>query len=137
MQHTQLFVNLPVQDLPRSRAFFESMGYAFNPMFSNELAACLVLSEHNHVMLLTKPFFQGFTGKPIADAAKTTEVLVCVSCTSRAEVDDLVAKARAAGAAIPREPQDHGFMYQHGYEDLDGHIWELAYMDMSAMPSQP
>jgi uncharacterized protein len=130
--HQQIFVNLPVVDLPRSKAFFESLGYRFNPQFSNELGACLVLGENLHAMLLTRPFFQGFTDKPVADAHQSVQVLTCLSCESRAEVDALVAKARAAGAAVPRPPQDHGFMYGHGFEDLDGHVWELAFMDMGA-----
>jgi len=132
--HKQIFVNLPIKDLARSRAFFESLGYAFNPQFSNELGACLVLGENLFAMLLTEPFFKGFTGKPIVDATQATEVIVCVSCESRAEVDELVAKAVAAGGTAPRAPVDHGFMYGHGFEDLDGHIWELAFMDASALP---
>jgi uncharacterized protein len=86
------------------------------------------------VMLLAEPFFQTFTGKPIADATKSTEVLLCLSCNSRAEVDTLVAKALAGGGAAPRAPQDHGFMYGHGFEDPDGHVWELMHMDPNAVP---
>lgn len=126
--HQQIFVNLPIRDMKRSREFFESMGYSFNPQFSNELGACLVLGENLFAMLLVHDFFKGFTGKPIADATKTTEVLVCVSCATREEVDALVAKAVAAGGTTPRPPVDHGFMYGHGFEDLDGHIWELMAM---------
>lgn len=126
--HKQIFVNLPVRNLPASKAFFEAMGYGFNPHFTNELAAGLVLGENLYAMLLTEDFARGFTAKPIADAKASTEVLVCLSCESREEVDQLVARARAAGASVPREPQDHGFMYAHGFEDLDGHIWELVHM---------
>lgn len=126
--HAQIFVNLPVRDLPRSRAFFSALGYGFNEQFSNELAACLVLGENLFVMLLTEPFFQGFIDKPVADARAATEVLVCVSCSGRAQVDELVARARAAGAQVPRPVQDHDFMYSHGFEDLDGHLWELVHM---------
>jgi predicted lactoylglutathione lyase len=126
--HKQIFINLPVKNLPASKAFFEAMGYSFNPQFTDDNAACLVLGETLYAMLLTEPFFKGFTAKAIVDAKTGTEVLVCLSCESRAEVDSLVAKAKKAGAAVPREPQDHGFMYAHGFEDLDGHIWELAYM---------
>lgn len=133
----QIYVNLPVRDLARSRAFFGALGYSFNPQFSNEQGACMVISDDIYVMLLTEPFCQTFTSKPLADARKTTEVLICLSCASRAEVDQLVAKARAAGGTVPRASQDHGFMYQHGFEDLDGHIWELAYMDMAACPATP
>ena len=135
--HKQIFVNLPVNDLPKSRAFFEALGMTINPQFSNDQAACVVISEGIYTMLLVKDFFKGFTGKPIADATRTTEALVCLSCESRAEVDAVVAKALKAGGTAPRPPQDHGFMYGHGFEDLDGHIWELMYMDTSAAPPQP
>jgi predicted lactoylglutathione lyase len=131
-----IFVNLPVKDLPRSRSFFESMGYSFNPQFSNDQGACLVISDTIHAMLLTEPFFQTFTKKAIADARKSTEVLICLSCESRAEVDELVAKAVKAGGSTPSEKQDHGFMYSHSFEDLDGHVWELVYMDPNATPPQ-
>ena len=135
--HKQIFVNLAVADLPRSRAFFESLGLSFNPQFSNDQGACLVLGENLFAMLLTRAFFKSFIDKEIADSRQTAEVLTCLSCESRAEVDGLVAKAVKAGGKAHRQPQDHGFMYGHGFEDLDGHIWELAYMDMSAVPPQP
>jgi predicted lactoylglutathione lyase len=132
--HKQIYVNLPVADLPRSRAFFESLGLHFEPKFSNDQGACLVIHEGSiHAMLLTQDFFRTFTSKPIADATRSTEVLVCLSCESRGEVDALVQKALAAGGTAPRAPQDHGFMYAHGFQDLDGHIWELMYMDPSAI----
>ena len=120
--HSQMFVNLPVKDLPRSREFFEGMGYSFNPRFSNEQGACLVLGEHSFAMLLTEPFFAGFTPKPIGDAHKTTNSLVALSCASREQVDELVKLAVAGGATIPKPPVDHGFMVQHGFHDLDGHV---------------
>jgi predicted lactoylglutathione lyase len=133
--HKQIYVNLPVADLPRSRAFFESLGLHFEPKFSNDQGACLVIHEGTiHAMLLTQDFFRTFTSKPIADATRSTEVLVCLSCESRDEVDALVKKALAAGGTAPRAPQDHGFMYAHGFEDLDGHIWELVAMDPDAAP---
>jgi len=131
----QIYVNLPVRDLPRSKEFFGALGYSFNPQFTNEQGACMVISDDIYAMLLTEPFCQTFTGKPLADARKSTEVLICLSCNSRAEVDALVAKA--AGGSVPRASVDHGFMYQHGFEDPDGHIWELAYMDMAACPATP
>jgi predicted lactoylglutathione lyase len=131
-----VFINLPVKDLPRSRTFFEGLGYHFNPQFSNDQGACLVISDTIHAMLLTEPFFQSFIKKPISDAKKSTEVLICLSCESREEVDSLVAKAVAGGGTTPNEKQDHGFMYGHGFEDLDGHIWELMYMDPNAAPPQ-
>ena len=130
--HKQIFVNLPVGDLPRSKAFFESLGLAFNPQFTNDQGACLVVGENIYAMLLVKDFFRTFTGKPLVDAPRSTEVLVCLSCESRAEVDELVARAVKAGGTAPRKPQDHGFMYGHGFEDLDGHIWELMHMDPTA-----
>lgn len=132
----KIFVNLPIKSMERSKAFFQALGFGFNPQFTNEQGACMVIGEDIFVMLLTEPFFQSFTKKPVADANKSTEVLTCLSCDSREEVDELVRKAKAAGGKVPNAPQDHGFMYAHGFEDLDGHIWELAYMDMSAMPPQ-
>ncbi|MEY8876920.1 MAG: VOC family protein [Leptothrix sp. (in: b-proteobacteria)] len=131
--HQQIFINLAVKDLGASMAFFRALGYGFNAQFTNEAGACLELGPNLHAMLLTQPFMAGFTNKPLVDAREGTEVLVCLSCSSRAEVDELVAKARAAGGSVPREPIDHGFMYGHGFEDLDGHIWELAHMaDLAA-----
>ncbi|HEV7574367.1 MAG TPA: VOC family protein [Thermoanaerobaculia bacterium] len=126
---TQIFVNLPVKDLERSKAFFASLGFTFNPQFTNEQAACMVVSDDIYVMLLVEKFFKTFTQKAVADATKSTEVLVCLSCESRAKVDELVKKAVTGGGTSPRAPQDHGFMYGHGFEDLDGHIWELMYME--------
>jgi uncharacterized protein len=133
---TQIFVNLPVKDLKRSVDFFTQLGYTFNPQFTNENATCMVVSDTIYVMLLVESFFKTFTSKEIADATKTTEAIVCLSAESRAEVDELVGKAVAAGAKTPREVQDHGFMYQHGYQDLDGHLWELVYMEPGGMPSE-
>lgn len=132
----KIFVNLPIKDMKRSQAFFRALGFDFNPQFTNEQGACMVVSEDIFVMLLVEPFFQGFTKKPIADAKKSTEVLTCLSCESRAEVDDLVKKALAAGGTAPNAPQDHGFMYSHGFEDPDGHVWELVWMDPAAAPPQ-
>ncbi len=126
--HRQIFVNLPVKDLQRSVAFFGALGYTFNPQFTNENATCMILGENLFAMLLVEQFFTGFTKKPIPDTSKGVEVLVCLSCDSREEVDRLVAKARAAGGSVPNEPQDHGFMYAHGFNDPDGHVWELVHM---------
>lgn len=133
--NTKVFINLPVKDLEASRAFYTALGYTINEQFSNEQAACVVISEEIYVMLLTHPFFKGFTSKEIADSARTTEVLNCLSADSREAVDDLVSRARNAGGSVPRDAQDHGFMYGHGFEDLDGHIWEVTYMDMAAVAS--
>jgi predicted lactoylglutathione lyase len=132
----KIFVNLPIKDMKRSRAFFEALGFAFNPQFTNEQGACMVIAEDIYAMLLVEPFFQTFTKKRIADARESTEVLVCLSCESRAEVDELVRKALAAGGTTPRPPQDHGFMYGHAFEDPDGHVWELMWMDPAAVPPQ-
>ncbi|MEJ7687720.1 MAG: VOC family protein [Variovorax sp.] len=132
---TQIFVNLPVKNLDKSVAFFTRLGYKFDPRFTNENATSMIVAEGSiYVMLLVESFFKTFTAKSIADTRTSTEVLVCLSCESRAEVDAQVAKAVAAGGTTPRPVQDHGFMYQHGFEDLDGHTWELMYMDMNAMP---
>ena len=134
---TQIFVNLPVKNLDKSVAFFTALGYTFNPQFTDKNATCMIVSEdHIYVMLLVEDFFKTFTPKPIADAARSTEVLVCLSCESRAQVDEMVRKAVAAGGSTPSKPQDHGFMYQHGYQDLDGHLWELIYMEPGAIPPQ-
>ena len=130
--HRQIFVNLPIANMARSRAFFTALGYSFNPDFSNEQGAAVVLGENLYAMLLVHDFFKTFIDKPLVDAHQSTEVLVCLSCDSRAEVDTIVAKAIAAGGKAPRAVQDHGFMYAHGFEDLDGHIWELVFM--SGMP---
>lgn len=133
----QLFVNLPVADLNRAVDFFAALGFSFNPQFTDDKAACLVVSEQIQVMLLARPFFAGFTKKPVADARAATEVLLALSCETRDEVDALVAKAVAAGATTPIESRDHGVMYQHGFEDLDGHQWEVFWMDEAAMSEAP
>ncbi|BCL75856.1 extradiol dioxygenase [Jeongeupia sp. HS-3] len=125
----QVFINLAVDDLERSKTFFAALGYSFNAQFTDENAACMVISDTIYVMLLVKPFFQSFTDKALCDARTHTETLTCLSCESRADVDALVAKALAAGGKALREPKDYGFMYSHGFEDLDGHLWELMYMD--------
>ncbi len=129
---SKIFVNLPVKDLARSIAFFGSLGFSFNPKFTDETAACMVVSDDIFVMLLTEPKFQGFTPKAIADATKQTEVLVCLSCDSIDRVKELVAKALAAGGTNSSEPKDYGFMYLHGFQDPDGHLWELFFMDPAA-----
>ncbi len=126
---TQIYVNLPVKDLKRSNSFFKSLGFQLEPKFSNEQASCLILGENMFAMLLVESFFQTFTNKSICDATKSTEVLVCLSFESRAKVDELVQKAVAAGGRAPRKPQDQGFMYGHGFEDLDSHNWELIFIE--------
>lgn len=128
----KIFVNLPVQDLKKSMDFFSSLGFTFNQQFTDDTAACMVISEDIYAMLLTHAKFKEFTPNPICDATKNTEVLVCLSCESRAAVDDMVRKAVAGRGKIYNQPQDHGFMYSHGFQDLDGHIWELIYMEPGA-----
>lgn len=133
-----IFVNLPIRDMERSQAFFRQLGFSFNPQFTNEQGACMVIREDAiYAMLLVEPFFQTFTKKPVADARKSTEVLVCLSCESRAEVDELMRKVLAAGGTEPVAAQDHGFMYHRSFEDLDGHGWELMWMDPTAAPPNP
>jgi predicted lactoylglutathione lyase len=132
----KIFVNLPIKNMERSKAFFGALGFSFNPQFTNEQGACMVIADDIYAMLLVESFFQTFTKKPVADATKSTEVLICLSCENRAEVDALVRKALAAGGTAPNPPQDHGFMYGHGFTDLDGHVWELMYMDPNAVPPQ-
>ena len=125
----KIFVNLPIKDMARAQAFFGALGFSFNPQFTNEQGACMVISEgSNYAMLLAEPFFQGFTKKPIADAKKSTEVLIALSCSSDQDVKDLVAKAGKSGGKPFREAKDHGFMYEHAFEDPDGHVWELVHM---------
>lgn len=124
----EMFVNLPVKDLPRSMAFFRALGFDFNMDFTNDDGACMVVGPNIYAMLLTEPFFQTFTDKTVIDSHSQVEALVCISVDDRAGVDDLVAKARAAGGTVPRQPQDHGFMYGHGFQDLDGHVWEVVAM---------
>lgn len=129
-----LFLNLPIADLPRTTAFFSALGLSFNPQFTDEKAACLVINEHIQVMLLTQPFFASFTPKPVTDAHTSTPAFLSLSVGSRTEVDAFMAKALAAGGTEHSATKDHGFMYQRGFFDLDGHAWEVFYLDMSQFP---
>lgn len=131
---TKIFVNLPVKDLNKSVEFFTKLGYTFNPQFTDENATCMIISEENFVMLIVEPFFKTFIKKEICDSTKSTESLIALSAESKEEVQEIVRKAMAAGATKNVDPQDHGFMYEEGFQDLDGHIWSYFYMDMSAMP---
>lgn len=131
--NTQIYVNLPVKNLNKSIEFFTQLGYTFNPRFTDETATCMIVSDAIFVMLLTEAKFKTFTPNAICDATKSTEVLVCLSCESRADVDEMVRIAVAAGGSTYNDPQDHGFMYAHGFQDLDGHIWELIYMEPDAV----
>jgi uncharacterized protein len=125
---TKIFVNLPVADLPRTLAFWKALGFAQNPQFSDETGACIVISEEIYLMALAHAKWRGFTTKAICDTAKAAEVSLCLTCESRARVDELIAKAVAAGGSKEPEPQDHGFMYYQGFDDPDGHHWELVHM---------
>jgi hypothetical protein len=129
----KIFVNLPVKNLNQSVDFFTKLGFNFNAQFTDETATSMIVSEDIFVMLLTHDKFKTFTPKAICDATKSTEVLVCLSAESREPVDDMVRKAVAAGGTTYNEPQDHGFMYGHGFQDLDGHIWEIMFMEPSAI----
>jgi uncharacterized protein len=129
----KIFINLPVGDLRKSMDFYGKLGFKFNAQFTDETAACMTISEDIFGMLLTENKFKTFTPKQICDVTKSTEVLVCLSSASRDEVNEMVRKAVAAVGTTYKEPEDHGFMYGHGFQDLDGHIWELAFMEPSAI----
>lgn len=124
----QIFITLPVANLPRSLAFWNALGYPDNPQIKDDAAACIVISEDIHIMLLTHPKFREFSPKDICDTSTSLEVLHSLTCESRAEVDDLVRKAIAAGGSTIEEPQDYGFMYHHGFVDPDGHCWGLNHI---------
>jgi len=128
----EIFVNLAVRDLPRSQAFFSKLGFEFNPKFTDDKAACMIINDGAYVMLLGEPFFKTFTRRELCDTSRQTEGMFAVSCASRAEVDVTVTKAIAAGATPAMAPQDHGFMYSCSFYDLDGHHWEVMWMDPKA-----
>lgn len=132
----KIFINLPVKDLDRSVAFFTSLGFSFNPQFTDANATCMIVSDDIFVMLLVQPFFQGFTTKPLSDAHQQTEVLLALSLDSREEVEAFVAKAVAAGGTVTQPARDYGFMYQQSVADLDGHQWEPFFMAPDAVPPQ-
>ncbi len=131
---SKIFVNLPVKDLDKSVVFFTSLGFSFNPQFTDDKATCMIISENIFAMLLVEPFFKTFTRKEISNAHKSTEVLIALDAASRDQVKDMVAKAVEAGGSVYMDAQDHGWMYQHSFADLDGHQWEILYMDETAMP---
>jgi predicted lactoylglutathione lyase len=132
---SKIFINLPVVDLNKTKAFFEGLGFSFNPQFTDENAACMVISDAIYAMFLKESYFKTFTNKEICDAKRNTEVLIALDAGSREEVQQTIAKAEELGATIYKEPADHGWMYQHSFADLDGHQWEFAYMDASQLPS--
>lgn len=131
----QIFINLPVKDLKKSITFFKKLGFKFNPQFTDDKAACMIIGENIYSMLLLEKFFKSFTKKKVADAKKTTEVLIAIDVKSRKDVDRMIKKAVAAGGSLYNKPQDHGWMYGHSFADLDGHQWEILYMDESKMPA--
>ncbi len=131
---SKIFVNLPDKSLKKSVDFFTKLGFRFNPQFTDETATCMIVSDDIFVSLLTEEKFKTFTPKALCDATKNTEVLVALSLDSVKEVQEIVRKAVAAGGSTYNEPQDHGFMYQHGFQDPDGHIWEMFYMYPAAIP---
>jgi uncharacterized protein len=129
VMNKQIIFNLPVKDLDKSKAFFSALGFSLNPRFSNDSAAFMdVVDGTLQVMLMTEAFFSSFTNKPAVQAKEANEVIICLSCESRDEVDSLIARATAAGARIPHPPEDNGFMVDQGFEDLDGHLWNLVWM---------
>ncbi|MFI8264367.1 MULTISPECIES: VOC family protein [unclassified Streptomyces] len=130
---TMIFVNLPVKDIEAAKAFWVKLGYSFNPQFSDEQTGCLVISDTIFAMLMTEARFKDFATKEVADATKTTEVMLALSAESREQVDEVVGAALAAGATEPRPAQDLGFMYGRAFEDLDGHVWEYVWMDPAAV----
>ena len=130
---TKIFVNLPVKDLKKSIDFFTQLGYSFDQRFTDETATCMIIGENIYAMLITHDRFKDFTKKPICDATKSTEVLIALDAESREAVDNMVRKAVQAGGSTYADPKDHGWMYYHSFADLDGHQWEVIYMDEQAM----
>jgi predicted lactoylglutathione lyase len=129
----EIFVNLPVRDLSKSMEFFTALGFTYNQQFTDDKAACMIISDKAYVMLLSEPFFKGFTKNQICDTTTHTEALFALSCESRAEVDQIVRKAIDAGGRHAMDPSDHGFMYAWSFYDLDGHHWEVLWMDPKAV----
>ena len=132
----KIFVNLPVEDLNKTIKFFTKLGFKFNPQFTDINGTCMIVCENILVMLLVEKFFKTFTKKEICDAWKSTEVILALAVESRKEVDEMITKAIKAGGKEPREPQDHGWTYGRSFEDINGHIWEVFYMDIGAMPEE-
>lgn len=137
MEKAKIFVNLPVKNLDKTVAFFTALGFGFDPRFTDKNATCMIIGEDSFVMLLVEKFFKGFIpGKEINDARKNTEVLVALSAESRKTVDKMIEKAVASGGKEYRKTQDEGWMYGRAFEDINGHIWEIVYMDESKMPEE-
>lgn len=134
--NTKIFINLPVKDLQKTIAFFTRLGFSFNAQFTNEKATCMIINEEAYAMLLVEAFFKTFTPKTLADARQSTEVLLAFSTDSREKVDEMMSTALEAGGSEVRATQDLGFMYSRSFNDLDGHIWEVFWMDPNAAPPQ-
>jgi predicted lactoylglutathione lyase len=132
---SKVFINLPVKDLNRSMDFFKELGYHFNEQFTDDKGACMVISENIFVMLLVNDYFRSFSNKAICNTQQENEVLIALDCNSRSEVEDTISKAIALGGGRYNQAQDHGWMYQDSFTDLDGHHWEYAYMDISMLPN--
>jgi predicted lactoylglutathione lyase len=132
---TQIFMNLPVRDLDRSVQFFTALGFSFNPDYTDENATCMVINDDAYVMLLVEKFFKTFTSKEIVDATSATEAIMAFSVDSRDAVDQMVGKALAAGGTESQPVQDYGFMYSHSFQDPDGHLWEVMWMDPAGPPA--
>jgi uncharacterized protein len=132
---SKIFINLPVKDLDKTIEFFTKLGFSFDPQFTNKSATCMVIGENIYIMLLVEDFFKTFTKKRIA--TKATEAILAISAESREKVDDMLKKAKAAGGKEEREPQDHGWMYGRSFEDINGHIWEILYMDENSIAVHP
>jgi uncharacterized protein len=132
----QLYVNLAVEDLDRSVAFFTALGFSFEPRFTDETATCMIVGDDAYVMLLTKPKFEEFTTKPLVDAAAQTEVLIAVSAASREGVDEVAEAALASGGSTASDPLDYGFMYSRSFQDPDGHVWEVVWMNDAAVEAE-
>ena len=130
---TKIFVNIPVKELNKSVDFFTKLGFNFNPQFTDENATCMIVGEDIFVMLLVEKFFKSFTKKEICDTSKSTEAILALSVESREKVDQMIDKAVGAGGSEPREKQDHGWMYGRSFEDIDGHLWEVFFMEESTM----
>ena len=126
---TKIFVNLPVKDLDKTVEFFTKLGFKFNPRFTDENATCMIVGDDIFIMLLVEKFFKSFTKKEIVDATKGTEAIIALSAESKENVDEMIRKALEAGGSAPDKPQDQGWMYGHGFQDLDGHLWEVLWMD--------
>lgn len=132
----KIYVNLPVKNLNKSVEFFTALGFKFNPQFTDHNATCMIVSDDIFVMLLVESFFQKFTNKNITNAFESSETIICLSADSKEEVDEYVKNALNAGGSVLRPKEDLGWMYQHGFQDLDGHLWEIAWMNMDSFPKE-